>query len=264
MSCPRPVWLVGAGFLGSRVAQLSGALRLDCQANAEAIGDGANTTFLQQLAARYGTPQTLFCCQATRGGAEAAYEHAYLHVLQAFYGLWPHLRIIFCSSASVLGARQGQSCDESFEPQISTKRAQILWQAERMVLARAGVVARMPALYGKGRCALFERFMQGLMPVAGAPTRLLNYLHRDDAAEALCLLAQEGEGLYHLVGECWRKEQILAQLAEWTQRPAPHEENAPSSPRRGASHYRLASKRSKEWAWGARRRMKEWVHKELS
>ncbi len=93
------------------------------------------------------------------------------------------------------------------------------------------------------------------MPVAGEAQRWLNYLHVDDAASALLLLSARGQGLYHLVGESWRKGEILDSLAAWTGKSLAQARRDPS--RRGASHYRLCSDRMPQLAWQAKHKLQD-------
>ena len=209
---PRPAWVVGTGFLGAELLRaLPHAVGIDCAAPADVQGDAADTAVLARAAGLL-APEWVFCCTATHGGDAAAYRHAYADVVSA---LPPHVRVVFCSSTSVEHA-EGE-------------RQQILRAAEDAVLARGGVVARLSALYGPGRCELLRRHLSGEPKLAGAPGRMLNYLHVQDAVAALLVLAQSGESRrYTVCGESFSKAEAYALLERLTGVPAADADAAPS------------------------------------
>ena len=97
------------------------------------------------------------------------------------------------------------------------------------MLARGGVVARLSALYGPGRCELLRRHLAGEPKLAGAPERMLNYLHVQDAVAALLVLAQSGESRrYTVCGESFSKAAAYALLERLTGVPAADADAAPS------------------------------------
>ena len=60
---------------------------------------------------------------------------------------------------------------------------------ERLVLASGGVVARLSGLYGPGRCHVLKNLVNGTAHLDGAGDRMMNFIHRDDAARAMLLLS---------------------------------------------------------------------------
>src|SRR4029077_13071458 len=90
----------------------------------------------------------------------------------------------------------------------------ILREGEQLVLANGGTVARLGGIYGPGRSALLQKFLDGRAVVDPGNDRFVNQIHRDDAAGAVQLLlkspAAAGE-IYNVVdnepilqSECWR------------------------------------------------------------
>ena len=209
---PRPAWVVGTGFLGAELLRaLPHAVGIDCAAPADVQGDAADAAVLARAAGLL-APEWVFCCTATHGGDAAAYRHAYADVVSA---LPPGVRVVFCSSTSVEHA--------------DGERQQILRAAEEAVLARGGVVARLSALYGPGRCELLRRHLAGEPKLAGAPERMLNYLHVQDAVAALLVLAQSGESRrYTVCGESFSKAEAYALLERLTGVPTADADAAPS------------------------------------
>lgn len=207
-------WILGMGFLGSRLRRLlPHAVGIDRTAPAEVQGDAADSAVLARAAER-GTPALVFCCLSTRGGEAEAYRRTYLDVVRA---LPAEAKVVFCSS---LSAGQGVS-----------DKAALLREAETCVLARGGVVVRLAALYGEGRCELLRRHRAGKARLAGAENRRLNYIHVDDAAAALVAAAAAPSGLYAACGDSFTKAEAYALLERVTGIPVTAE-SAPAG-RRG-------------------------------
>lgn len=205
----QPAWILGVGFLGSRLRKLlPQSLGIDRAAAAEVQGDAA-APVVQARAAALLPPALIFCCLSTRGGEAADYRRTYLDVVRA---LPETARTIFCSS---LSAGQGTS-----------EKAAILREAEQCVLGRGGVVVRLAALYGEGRCELLRRHRAGEPRMAGPDARRLNYIHVDDAAAALLAAAEAPSGIYAACGDCLTKGEAYALLAEVTGIPAASESAA--------------------------------------
>lgn len=199
----QPAWILGAGFLGSCLRRLlPQAIAIDRAAPAEVQGHAGDPAVLARAEALV-HPAFVFCCLSTRGGDAADYRRTYLDVVRA---LPEGCRIIFCSS---LSAGQGAS-----------ERAAILREAEAEVLARGGVVVRLAALYGAGRCELLRRHRAGEPRLAGAENRRLNYIYVEDAAAALLAAAGAPSGIYAAWGDSFTKAEAYALLAQVTGVPA--------------------------------------------
>lgn len=212
----QPCWVLGAGFLGSRLrARLPYALSIDSTAPADVQGDAAEAD-VAACARRTAEPQFIFCCLSTRGGDAAAYRRTYAEPLRH---MPPSAKIIFCSTLSA-----GQS---------RTPQAAVLREAEACVLKRGGVVVRLAALYGEGRCELLRRHLAGEPRLAGAESRVLRYIHVEDAAEALLCAAAAPSGIYAACGEALTKAAAYRLLEEVTGIPAAEESTAPG--RRGTA-----------------------------
>lgn len=205
----QPAWILGTGFLGSRLRRLlPQSVGIDRTAPAEVQGEAAAPAVLARAAALL-PPAFIFCCLSTRGGDAAAYRRTYHDVVQA---LPEGAKLIFCSS---LSAGQGAS-----------EKAAILQETEQVVLARGGVVVRLAALYGEGRCELLRRHRAGEPRLAGDEDRRLNYIHVDDAAAALLAAAEAPSGLYAACGESFTKAAAYALLERVTGIPAVAESSA--------------------------------------
>lgn len=248
------IWVVGAGFLGAALAEAcrrEGArvLTIDPDAVATLRGSAGDSALLQHALERL-VPDVVFCCTATHGGTEEEYRKAYLEPASQLTCWLQGTRIVFCSSVSVYEGRGGELITEESPARAETPRARILLQAEDVVLKHGGVVARLAPLYNHERCELIRRFACGLPQLPGHGGRLMNYLHVDDAVDALLLLCAEpwlSDGLFNVSGECFAKADIYARLEKIFGIEAEPESAEPSV--RGCSDMRVDCSRIRELGW---------------
>ncbi len=189
----RRFWVVGCGFLGAALLaalRAAGArcLGIDPVAPADVAGDAGDEAVLGAARRRL-EPEFIFCCVATHGGDEAAYRRAYLDLPRALAFRMPGARLLLCSSSSVYGGLGGGRVTEATPRCPQSATARVLAEAEDAVLGQGGCVARLVPLYAEGRCELLRRHFDREPELPGAEERWLNYVHRDDAAAALTLLA---------------------------------------------------------------------------
>lgn len=261
------VWVIGAGFLGSALAdacRAAGArvLTIDPNAVATLRGCAADESLLRHALTRL-EPDIVFCCAATRGGSADAYREAYLAPVQHLAALLRGTRVVFCSSTSVYAGCGGEVVNEDTPARAESGRARVLLEAESVVMQQGGVVARLSPLYGPGRCELVRRFMQGLPCLPGPPERRLNYLHRDDAVSALMLLGTQpwlSHGLYNVSGESFTWQTIYRMLEATFNMEYELRESEPSV--RGVSDMRVDAARLLHLGWSPRWNMisfsREW------
>lgn len=106
-------------------------------------------------------------------------------------------RFVFTSSTAVYGQRDGSVVDEDSSTEPTDFRSEILLQAEGLVSARPrGRTLRLAGIYGPGRARILEAVRKG--GARFVPGRILNLVHRDDAAGALAHLSflEGGASLY--------------------------------------------------------------------
>ncbi len=247
-------WVIGAGCLGGRVRELlclrkERVLTVDVAAPADVMGDAAGEETLRR-ALSVVEPRVVYCCQSTHGGGAEDYRRCYQEVVRQLIAVVPSARIVFCSSASVYGKRKGAITDEESPCCPASERGQILLQTEQRVQQAGGIVARLAPLYADGRCEILRRHLVGEPQVPGTPSRMLNYLHREDAAQALLLLgrlAQLPWSLFNVCSESFTKEQVYALMTRLTGIPAALT-SAPASCR-GASDVLLDCRRLRSLGW---------------
>lgn len=246
------VWVLGAGFLGSalaRAAVTAGARVLSIDPTAVGVdvrGCGYDAAVLREARARL-LPAVVFCCMATRGGSAADYARCYLHTVEQLRAVVPQAKLVFCSSTSVYGETQGCRVTEQSPAAAKGERAALLLRAEQAVLAAGGAVARLAALYGEGRCELLRRHAAGEPQLPGAEDRFLNYVHVEDAAAALLLLAHAPAGVYNVCGCTFTKAEAYERLEQQT--GVPRSPLSAEASCRGCSHMQVAADKMRALGW---------------
>jgi nucleoside-diphosphate-sugar epimerase len=143
----------------------------------------------------------VYCAAASRHD-EAGYRAAYVEGLGRVLnwlmqqGQRPR-RLLFVSSSSVYGQRQGEWVDERSPAEADGFSARIMREAEQLALASGhpATCVRLTGIYGPGRRRLLEQVQQGYR-AASEPPLYTNRIHADDAAELLAFLLQaDGRGL---------------------------------------------------------------------
>lgn len=248
------IWVIGAGFLGSVLAEAcrregGHVLTIDPDAVASLRGSAADADLLRHALKRM-VPDIVFCCTATHGGTAEDYRRAYLEPALNLDHLLEGTRVVFCSSTSVYGGRGGVVVTEESPVNAETERTEILLRAESVVLNSGGVVARLAPLYGEERCELVRRFMAGLPCLPGDDARILNYLHVEDAADALLLLGTQPwlqDGIYNVCGESFSKGEIYERLEKLFGIEREPESSEPSV--RGVSDMQVDCTRMRDLGW---------------
>lgn len=254
----RCVWVVGgAGFLGSclvRMCREIGARPLVIDPACAApcgvpLCAGEPGMPERALALSPEPPSVVFICAATRGGDAAAYRRTYLAPALCLAASVPDARLIFCSSTAVY--QDLAVVSENSPTVVDSEKMHVLLQAEEVVLRAGGVVARLAALYGEGRCELLRRHMCGEPQLPGAPERVLNYVHVQDAAQALIRMAAHplGGRVYNVCAESFTKAEAAEMLERVTGRGASGAESPPG--RRGLRNHRVSAellRRELGWA----------------
>ncbi len=173
---------------------------------------------------------TLVISIAPTGSQEAeaaAYETTYISTTQNLVkalGQAPNVtQIIYLSSCSVYGDRQGEWVDETSQVAPIEQRSQIIHESEKIILQAANeqqkvCVLRLGGIYGPGR-ELVSMF-GGLagMTIPGKGDRFINWIHRDDIIGAIEFARlNELQGIYNLVDDSRLtvKEQVARVCARY-------------------------------------------------
>ncbi len=264
----RCCWVVGCGLLGARLlsaARAAGmrALGIDPVAPAEVQGNAAEASVLAAARAQL-VPELIVCCAATHGGDEGAYRATYLDLPQALHAACPEAQLLFCSSSSVYGRQGGAGVDEASPCRAESARARLLRAAERAVLSMGSgnAVLRLVPLYGGGRCELLRRFVQREPALPGEDARWLNYIHAEDAAQALlCLAAAMAAGkaprVVNACGESFTRGEVYRRLEQLTS--LPRVAVVAEGGRRGLSDCRVSSALLRSLGWQPQTVFADWA-----
>lgn len=264
------VWVVGAGLLGKELARVwrtKGAhvLTIDKRAEARVRGDAAERDTLAEAASILPMPEVIYVCVSTRGGSATDYRRAYRDTTEALLHAQPQARVIFCSTAGLYPDTSGKEVTEETPCEAKDEKDRVLLDTERLVVSADGIVARLAALYGFGRCELVRRHVSGEPRLCGGEERVLNYVYVGDAARALFLLADPelpGGSIRNICGESVTKRDMYALLERVSKIPA-SERSSPDGARRGVKNHSVSAKKMRAAGWFPRMSMEHFVEVEL-
>jgi nucleoside-diphosphate-sugar epimerase len=211
----RTVLIAGCGFVGlplarnfvdagwqthSITASESSAEQLRCEPFRVHALDIREKDALRQLARR--SFDVVIHCASSRRGNTADYQAVFFSGSQNLLGRFDCGRFIFAGSTSVYAQTDGSWVDELSEANPKRETGRVLRKTEDLVVAAGGIVARLAGLYGPGRCIPLRKLIDGEAIIEGDGMRVMNLLHRSDAAAALKFLAGAGTpGIYNVVDD---------------------------------------------------------------
>lgn len=263
--------VAGCGFLGGRIADLlhergqavvalthsdDSARRLaqtkPWRVEACDISDPAA---VGSLAAGLG-PQAVgcvvHCASSNRGGVEA-YQRVYADGMRNLLEAFPRSFPVFASSTSVYAQTDGSVVDEASSASPIRETGRILRATEDLVLERRGAVARLAGLYGPGRSFVLRNVLEGKAVIEGGDGqgRILNQVHREDAAAAMVMLvARQPAGVFNVVdSQPMSQRDCYRELAARFGVPLPPV--APPDPdrKRGWTNKRVSNARLRSAGW---------------
>ena len=142
---------------------------------------------------------------------EASYAETYLatarNLANALSDADSIKQVIYLSSCSVYGDRQGAWVDETAQIDSLEHKSQLIYEAEQTILQAATdrqkvCVLRLGGIYGPGRelVSMFGGLAGMTMP--GKGDRFINWIHRDDIVGAIEFARlNELNGIYNLVDD---------------------------------------------------------------
>jgi nucleoside-diphosphate-sugar epimerase len=217
---------------------------------------GVDLSQRAQVAERAAAFDAVIHCASSRGGDAKTYRRIYLNGARNLVESFPGSKLLFTSSTSVYAQRDGSWVSEESETKPMRETGRILLEAERLVLNRGGIVARLAGIYGPGRSALLSKFLIGTAIVDPQNDRFINQVHRDDIASTLFfLLSRKAEGaqVYNVVddqpilqSECYRW------LAQKLNRPLPPIGKSTQERKRGESNKRVSNAKLRRRGWTPR------------
>ncbi len=192
---PNAVLVVGAGYVGARLAALlaqEGVRVWGLKRNPDHLpagirpvtGDVTAPETLRGLPEADAVVYAVAPASPSPTSYRAAYADGVANVLAAMPG--PVQRLVLVSSTGVYGHDDGRWVDEGTDPEPPGETARLILEGEALALerARTGVILRLGGIYGPGRTRTVRRVLSG---EAGCPPADLygNRIHRDDAASAV-------------------------------------------------------------------------------
>jgi nucleoside-diphosphate-sugar epimerase len=192
-------------------------------------------------------------CASSGGGDANEYRRIYGEGVQNLITAFPEAYLIFTSSTSVYGQRNGILVDENSPAEPAAEKGKILRQAEEKVLQDSGTVLRLGGIYGPGRSFLLQTLMAGSASVSPLSNRYINQVHRDDAASAIFFLARQKQipppRIFNVVDDApTPRSDILRWLSAELQIPLCH--FPPEAARkRGDSNKRVSNRRLRSLGW---------------
>ena len=207
-------------------------------------------------------------CVSSGGGGAEEYRKIYLEGIRNVLN-WllqsPPQKLVYTGSTSVYGQDEGEVVTEDSPAQPRTETGKILVEAERLLLDAANrggfpaVILRVSGIYGPGRGYWFKQFIKREAHSEEDGRRILNMVHRDDAAGAIIAALERGKAgtIYNVSDDepvaqfefyKWLAEQ-LSTHPEQSASPY-HTEKPPSPPptrgsRRGSTNKRISNARLK-------------------
>jgi nucleoside-diphosphate-sugar epimerase len=259
------ILIAGCGYVGEAAADLFHAAGWDVEGWVHSNESAARLSVKPYLirlvdisqpahvAEHAGTFDAVIHCASSRGGDAEMYRQIYLNgarnLIESF-----HTKILFTSSTSVYAQHDGSCVTEESETKPRRDTSRILLEAEKVVLDKGGIVARLAGIYGPRRSALLTKFLNGTATIDTENDRFVNQVHRDDIAAALFLLlnrqAHASAQIYNVVddqpilqSECYRW------LAVRLNRALPPSAKAEQPRKRGDTNKRVRNAKLHRSGW---------------
>lgn len=270
------VVIAGCGYVGGRLADLlhergvpvtglthsaDSAARLSAEKAWPVMAcDISDAAAVKDLALQLGAERVdalVHCASSSRGGAEV-YRQVYVEGMRHLLGAFPRAFPVFTSSSSVYAQTDGSTVTEESPAEPERETGQLLRQAEELALARGGAVARLAGIYGPGRSFVLKNLLLGKAavedPVANGPGRILNQIHRDDAAAALAHLVEgRRPGVFNVVDDLpMPQSDCLSRLAANFHLPAPPWRLPDAGRKRGWTNKAVSNAHLRSTGWKPR------------
>jgi nucleoside-diphosphate-sugar epimerase len=155
-----------------------------------------------------GDLDAVVACQSASADGPEAYRRAYVdctrNLLDGLRASGRPAVFLYTSSTGVFGQRDGSDVDEETPPAPAGEAAEVMVEAERLVLGAAradlrSLVLRLSGIYGPGRNWPVDRVRGGQIALGPGDGAWLNLCHLDDAVSAVLAGLARGEagGVYH-------------------------------------------------------------------
>ena len=172
---------------------------------------GDDTSALESLVQGQDTIVVSVAPTGSAAADEDGYSNTYLstakNLVKALEQIPRVRQIIYLSSCSVYGDRQGAWVDETSSILPQDHRSQVLYETEQTLMQanqenRKVCILRLGGIYGPSRelISMYGGLAGMIMP--GTGERVINWIHRDDIVKAIEFARlNELEGVYNLVDD---------------------------------------------------------------
>ncbi len=258
------ILVAGHGYLGQEVARQALTLNWKVTTLSRSPGEAdhacdlTDLTALESLQTEGLQPTHIVACASSGRGDLEAYRSIFCEGTRHLQQVFPQAAFTFISSTSVYRQLDGSIVDEESDFAGETQKSLILREAENLVLSEHGTVLRLSGIYGPERSVILSRFLAGKATLEktaeGIGVRILNQIHRDDAAEAIVHLIKEGfAGLYNVSdNQPISQLQTYEALCKLLDQPLPP--TAPPNPnsKRGWTNKAVSNARLQATGWAPR------------
>lgn len=150
--------------------------------------------------------QAVVSCASAGSHALGAYTSAYVEVNRSLLEWASRRRLrayVYTSSTGVFGQQDGSVVNESTPVAPTGPHAEVLVEAERLVLAAAPAIStrivRLSGLYGPERMGMLERVRHGKLALGPEDDTWMNFCHLDDAVASVRAALDQGQAgaAYH-------------------------------------------------------------------
>jgi nucleoside-diphosphate-sugar epimerase len=262
--------IAGCGFLGEAAAGLfyaadwrvigltasaESAKRLAGKLHGVMHADISSADSLAAVRSQYGAfDLVLHCASSGRGGVDS-YRRVYVNGAAQLAKVFPEARLLFTGSTSVYAQTSGEWIDEDAATEPGRETGRLLLEAEKIVRQSGGCVLRLTGLYGPGRSVLLRKFLDGSALLEDGGTRLINQIHRDDAARAVLTIGSHGAnaGIYNVVDDQpTTQREVYGWIADYLKRPLPPEGPADVNRKRAWTSKHVSNARLRALGWEPR------------
>ena len=264
----RRLLVIGVGFLGKEIVQQAesrGDRVYGASRNGDVYADLSELDSLRTLQDELRPDAVIHCAASGKPGKPgrsgrsadrvASYRAVYLKGCENLVAAFPSAKKLFTSSTSVYGQIDGSTVSEDSETVSSSETANVLLEAEEVVLNAGGRVARLSGIYGNGRSYMLRRLFSGEAVIGGDGARLLNHIHHVDAASACLFLLDQEAGIYNVSdSECLSERETYQRLCETFGLPFPKQVSGKDviASKRGYSDKCVSSRKLMDLGWRPR------------
>lgn len=250
------VLIVGYGYLGQalgRMLEEHGHEVVAVTRSGEGATLACDVSDCVQVAELPRCDAIVHCAASGRGG-EDAYRAVYRDGCRNLIDCFPGVPLIFTSSTSVYAQVDGSVVDETSPAEPERVTGRLLREAEDLVLAAGGCVARLAGIYGPGRSVILKKFLDGVAVIEEDGRRYLNQIHRDDAASALLRMVDGRLAGMYCVSDSrpLTQRECYEAMARKFGKPVPPEGPRDLDRKRGWTHKRVSNAKLRATGWEPR------------